>query len=176
MTKAGSRPLRMQADRMNFTMVSTNISQTIALVGLGIEVAGLRQLSKWEPVGSLLAVIVDATRGTGGLTRKELRRLRLWGKRWRALHPDVRSFYEEETRDSLTAPDMYIWSKAVDSALWKILNDEVGVKPTAALYRAMSTLWVVRYGTEPTMELIPNLTHIQLRSNDAPSMHKEVDD
>ena len=146
----------------------------VGLVSLGLEVGPLKELECWEPVGALLGLVASSANGDEGFTRKELDRMRLWARRWRKLHPDLRRFYQLEVEHG--AATYYKWSKVIDSALWSILHSEVEVKPSATLYRAISTRWVRRYGTEPIMEMIPNLSHIQLRRNDAPCVQKEVGD
>lgn len=82
-----------------------------AVVALAMEVSGLSDLSDWEPCGSLLMEIPAAVSGDGGLSMREIKRLRVWSRNWAALSSPVREFYSKNHANP-----------SVSSALWFILG------------------------------------------------------
>ena len=168
-------------------MVPEDTTKAIGLVSVWMEVSALRQLTNWEPVGSLLELLQGQIiefgsgcirelhdPGSEGITKSEIDRLRKWAKRWVRLSSALRKFYSVESDWELES--YYLNSQSIDRALWKILHDDVGVKPSPTLYRAISERWRARYGSEPSVELIPNLSFVQLWRNDVSRVRKEVGD
>ena len=157
--------------------------KTSVLMAVWLEVVPLRTLQNWQPVGSLFELIdanvMDFCGGglvqdTEGLTKQELLRLRKWSKRWRSMHERIREFYILESHWELeqTKADQVL----IDTILWKILDADVWFRPNTSTYMRISERWVRRYGCQPSIELIPNLTAIQVRRNDDSRMQEDVED
>ena len=144
------------------------------IVSLFIEIRILEELKEWQPVGSLLDLLSACLLDEEGLTKREIGRLRLWAKRWSAVHQDVRRFYQLLV-ENISEDEML--NKSVDTALWLMLHgDGARVRPTPGLYSRLRERWVSIFGHEPTFELIPNLNNIVVEGNDAPRMPTQVGD
>lgn len=123
-------PLRLRGGR----------APLVVCVALAAEVADLRDLAEWEPVGSLLDEIPLAARGEGSLSQREVSRLRTWVANWRALAPDLRRFYSANCNED-----------DAQSALWFVLGARLSRPPSwpvARLYREAT-------GYEAPFDLLP---------------------
>ena len=110
-----------------------------AVMALAMEVSGLSDLQDWEPCGSLLMEITASVSGDGGLSMREIKRLRVWSKNWASLAPSVREFYSKHHADP-----------SVSSALWFILGS--GRRPASwKVNRAFLDLT----GGESPIDLLP---------------------
>lgn len=65
----------------------------VELMGLGLELAPLRDLAGWDTVGSRIDAFVGAIGGSDGISRADVEKLRLWSRRWTALRAEIREFY-----------------------------------------------------------------------------------
>lgn len=61
--------------------------------GWALALAALGPLAGWPELQALAGRVVDALAEVEGLSPGDLRRLRAWPARWRALRPEVRAFY-----------------------------------------------------------------------------------
>lgn len=103
----------------------------------------LGALAHWEPVGAVLQEALDALRGHGGVTAKEVDRMRRWATRWESLKPRMRVFYADHA---------FLYEDA-HFGLLSILEGTQA--PTGASYGRLKALWVDQYGTAPIYELVP---------------------
>lgn len=114
----------------------------VAVVALAVEVAALRDLAGWEPVGALLEELPAAVQGRGGLTFGDVVRLRVWAANWRALARCVRDFYAEHHAE----PD-------IEPGLRYVLG--TGTQPTGATLGRLRRAFIDLHGHEPTFDLLP---------------------
>jgi len=114
-----------------------------AILALAMEISDLSELQGWEPCGSLLMELPAAVSGDGGLSMREIQRLRVWSRNWSALAPALRSFYSKNHGDP-----------SVSSALWFILGS--GYRPKSwKVNRAFLDLT----GGESPFDLLPPPEH-----------------
>ncbi len=125
----------------------------VALAGLGLELAPLEPLCRagWEPLVFRMAVLVDAIRGEGGATGREVTELRRWATAWATVRPDIRKFYVDTVAD-LHPSDPYDIA-AVKAALYRMLNG--GTELQGWQHGRIRRLWTARYGTNPSIDLTP---------------------
>lgn len=114
------------------------------LVALQLEVVHIAELRDWEPVGALLEVVAGAVHGTDALGDREIRQLRQWAERWRALPVSLRIFYARHAPTDTTA----------SVALWKILHGS-RARLEGWQYGRLQRLWQEQYGYDPWFELVP---------------------
>jgi len=119
----------------------------VALLALCMETAPLQALSAWEPAGSLLETLFDATRGHGGLTVSDVARLRTWSANYSALAPTLAEFLarHHETPEG-------------SAALWWVLGTSA-VRPSSIVERGLRDLWTEETGAPPSIELLPRPNH-----------------
>jgi len=122
----------------------------VALLALLMEVGPLTELSRWEPVGSLLETLMGSLKEVDCITKIEIIRLRGWARRWRSLDPTLRLFYETQTA-GIDPP------KVVDKALWFVLQPEGRRRLSGYEYRTLKSLWIKQFGDEPELELAPTI-------------------
>lgn len=127
-----------------------NAGETATLAALWMSCGALLPLAPWEPVGSALSQVQEALSGAGSIDPRTVRRLAAWGVRWRALSPRVRDFYVAEVSDY--GADL----GAVEAALWAILR---GTTRTLSPRQrgSVRARWTSRYGSEPDVDLFPDL-------------------
>lgn len=105
----------------------------------------LQGLASWPPCGALLNDVIDyAKHGIGGLSVRDLGRLRTWSRRWMLVDQRVREFYEHHA----ASPD-------VGAALWSILDARP--RPDGWGYGRLVVLWDDTYGYKPQIELCPKI-------------------
>ena len=114
----------------------------VVIVALAIEVAALRDLSGWEPVGTLLDDLLDSMRGEGGLTMREARRLRTWAHNWRAICAEVREFYQTHHHE-----------REVQPGIWYVLG--TGQRPTGPSLGRLRDAYTDAHGYPPSLDLLP---------------------
>lgn len=135
---------------------SERLQELAVLVALALEVRPLRELSGWEPVGTLLESLHGSIAGHDGVTSNDIVRLRAMTRIWVSLHPRLRDFYSIATSSS--PPDHYGQQKAIDSALWYVLGGAHGrAKLSPTMYALLGGVWMDRYGSPPPMELAPRI-------------------
>lgn len=126
-------------------------SETAALFSLALELGPLAELRGWVVVGEKLETFADTIRGHGGLTDREIERMRKWARRWKGVSQPIRKFYAEQTHKETINP-------CVSSALWYMLESS-GPPLSGKQYAVLRSIWIAEYGIEPTIELAPNLSH-----------------
>jgi len=115
----------------------------VVIVALAIEIRPLERLSDWEPCGALLGELVAAGTGTGGLSHRDVMRLRTWASNWAALRFSLREFYASNHDNP-----------AVHSALWYVLGTS-RTRPTGAGIGLLRRAWESTYGSPPSVDLLP---------------------
>lgn len=115
----------------------------VVIMALAAEVGVLADLADWMPCGVLLEALPASLRGGDGLTRRDIRRLRVWAANWRSLHPDVRAFYA-------TNHDQ----PGVEAGLWYLLGSRRD-KPLGPVIGRIRRAYTDAYGHEPAIELLP---------------------
>jgi hypothetical protein len=120
------------------------------MLALALEVAPLRELQGWEPVGALLEQLASALRGTqGALSAGQALALRRWAGRWAALAPQVRAFYARRCRGPGQPEGL------VEHALWTVLEGEDRPPLTGRQRAALEGLWADEAGYAPQLDLCP---------------------
>ena len=128
----------------------------VSIIMLAVEVRVLRDLREWEVVGSRLEAITGALSDTDSITDRDAKRLQVWAKRWRHVHPEVRSFY----RTLVENLDDYGSSAAV-SALWTILEGRGPLSMTTNAHGLLYGLWEDRNGRKCPFLLVPDTSRIR---------------
>ena len=112
----------------------------VVIVALAMEIADLRELADWEPVGSLLGELTLAARNEGSLTTREVARLRMWAANYRALASDVRAFYAANHDEA-------------ESCLWYILG--TGRTPSGPALGRARRAFIDAHGYPAPFDLTP---------------------
>lgn len=121
----------------------TDRPPAVIIVGLAIEIADLRDLSEWAPCGVLLEALAATLRGEDGLTNRDVRRLRVWARNWRALHRDVRTFYSTNHGEP-----------GVEAGLWYLLGSRAS-KPSGPVIGMIHRAYTDAHGYPPVIDLLP---------------------
>jgi len=119
----------------------------VALAMLAMEVGPLvRALGDWPLVGALAETVIGAAHGHDALGDDDVRRLRSWAHRWRALPGDLRAFYAD------AAPE----HEAASVALWHVLQGTpYDLRP--ATCGAVHRLYRAHTGADPPWTLFPRV-------------------
>lgn len=103
----------------------------------------LGDLDHWEPVGSVLETAKDALRDAGGITAREVVRMRRWATRWETLRPTLRRFYAKHAQEH----------ECAHFALLSVLEGTSA--PTGASRGELQELWVAAHGAAPAFDIVP---------------------
>lgn len=130
-----------------------NARGVAAVVALGMELAPLRDLAAWPPVGAVLEELPALARGHGSLSREQVAVVRRWAARWRALSPSLRAFYAAEVAEPGfgTGPT----DGLVEAAIWRILEGEGRPAMSPKQEGALHARWRARYGSPTSQDLCP---------------------
>lgn len=131
-------------------------SDPVALIALSLEIAPLRDLEEWPPVGGLLETFAEAASGDGSLSRRDVDRLRVWSARWGSLRPRLRAFYRNALQSlsfrQQQRGDRGFQQQAVSRALWRIFE---GFELQGWERGALLRLWETYEGTPATYDIAP---------------------
>lgn len=123
------------------------MSERTAMVMLAMEVGPLvRDLSEWEPVGTLRETVLGTVLGTDGMEDRDVSRLRSWNRRWSLIRPEVREFYRTHVHENESA----------SVALFHILEfrtHEVRQITQSGVHH----LWTEHHGDRPPWSLFPRI-------------------
>ena len=136
---------------------SASTGERVALLALHLEASSLLDdLWWWEPVGGLHEALVGALGGRGGVSAREVARLRLWAARWALVGSGLRSLLR--AGGSLAEPP-----EALSRCLWRLLAHPERVL-SGADRRALVDLHRSLYGREPAFEVEPVLPPVDDRA------------
>ncbi len=121
------------------------MSRQAAFLMLLAQARVLGPLHDWPPCGALLDDVMDAARGHGGLSERDVQRLRRWARRWQEVDPRVRAFYEAHAGERCVGP-----------ALWRIL-EHLGEGPQGAAYGRLVGLFEEKHGHRGSLDLVPHI-------------------
>lgn len=126
-----------------------------------LEVGCLAPLHPWEPVGTRLEALLEASQGRTGVSAQTLLELRSWATTWRALFPQVREFYLKRV------PDLDERNDTARVALWTIFKG--GPRLEGWQYGRLYELWAEDYGDRPRgIEIAPVSASLFPRKNIPP--------
>ena len=122
-------------------------SDPAALLLLALELAPLvRDLKGWEPVEILSEQVRAAAADADSLSEREVKWARSWVRRWMALPPGLRAFYQQ------AAPAHTI----VSHGLWLILAGQAH-RATPGVCSAVHQAYRTQHGHSPPWSLLPRV-------------------
>ncbi len=119
---------------------------TTALM-LALEIQPLSDLAAWPSVGVRLTALQAALAGGDGVAPSDVALLRVFARRWSALHPSLRRWYALHAASD----------ERVAAALWYVLAAKT---PHVGVYVAVRAAWLETEGCDPWLSLLPDLSHL----------------